>query len=250
MGECVNLLAAQRGEARAKPQHFDGPGRYRLGPSCFRNTAKHSTEAPVRALFSLMILGAAAVASTATSVAWAEPLPQSGPLALDAFFDGCLNPVLNRKDPGPAIEQALAAYKHETSMTPDAQHPEHKLWHVRGEDGDVEVETFNGKAWCEVRLSGSDPDTMALRLNNALLKIDIPMQRRSLPSDAPGVSAEAAMLGHDAGDATIVWMREAREPKDGEPGLTLSAAPIRPEGQNGGQNAGQSGGQSPTDQPR
>ena len=112
--------------------------------------------------------------------------------------------MLNRKNPGPVIDHALAAYQHETTMTPDAQHPEHKLWHVRGVDGDVEVETFNGKAWCEVRLSGSDPDSMALRLNNALVKIDIPMQRRSLPSDAPGVSAEAAMLGHDAGDATLV----------------------------------------------
>jgi hypothetical protein len=116
-------------------------------------------------------------------------------------------------------------------MTPDAQHPEHKLWRVRGVDGDVEVETFNGKAWCEVRLSGSDPDSMARRLNNALVKIDIPIQRRSLPSDAPGVSAEAAMLGHDAGDATIVLMREAREANDGEPGLTLSAAPMRTSGQ-------------------
>jgi len=180
----------------------------------------------LRALFSLMILGAAA-ASAPASTAWAEPLPASGPLALDAFFDGCVNPVLNRKDPGPAVEQVLAAFKHETAMTPDPQHPEHKLWRVRGEDGDVEVETFNGKAWCEVRLLGSDPDSMARRMNNALVKIDMPIQRRSLPSDAPGVSVEAAMLGHDAGDASIILMREARDPKDGEPGLTLSAGPMR-----------------------
>jgi hypothetical protein len=185
----------------------------------------------VRSLFSLMILGA--VASAAASAAWAEPLPDSGPLALDAFFDGCLNPVLNRKDPGPAVAQALAAYQHETAMTPDPQHPEHKLWRVRGVDGDVEVETFNGKAWCEVRLIGADPDSTARRLNNALAKIDMPMQRRSLPSDAPGVTSEAAMLGHDSGDAAIVLMRQAREPKDGEAGLTLSAAPIRAQEQGG-----------------
>jgi hypothetical protein len=194
----------------------------------------------VRPLFSLLGAVVAAAASTATSAAWAEPLPDSGPLALDAFFDGCLNPVLNRKDPGPAVEQALAAYKHETTMTPDPQHSEHKLWHVRGVDGDVEVETFNGKAWCEVRLIGADPDSTARRLNNALAKIDIPVQRRSLPSDAPGVTAEAAMLGHDADDATIILMREAREPKDGEPGLTLSTAPIRSSGQGRGQDQGQS----------
>jgi hypothetical protein len=98
---------------------------------------------------------------------------------------------------------------------------------VRGVDGDVEVETFNGKAWCEVRLIGADPDSTARRLNNALAKIDIPMQRRSLPSDAPGVVAEHGRLGGDAGDATIVLVRQAREPKDGEAGLTLSSAPIR-----------------------
>jgi hypothetical protein len=191
------------------------------------------------------MFGAAAVASAAASIAWAEPLPESGPLALDVFADSCLDSVLNRKNPGPVIEHALAAYQHETTMTPDPQHPEHKLWHVRGEDGDVEVETFNGKAWCEVRLSGSDPDSMAMRLNNALAKIDIPMQRRSLPSDAPGVTAEAAMLGHDAGDATLVLMRKAREPKDGEPGLILSVTPIRPAAQSTSQSA------SPTtDQPK
>jgi hypothetical protein len=183
-----------------------------------------------------MILGAAAAASLAASTAQAEPLPDSGPLALGVFFDGCLNPVLNRKDPGPAVEEALAGYKHETAMTPDPQHAQHKLWRVRGVDGDVEVETFNGKAWCEVRLiGGADPDSTARRLNNALVKVDMPIQRRSLPSDAPGVTSEAAVLGHDAGDATLVLVREAREPKDGEPGLTLSTGPLRSAVQSEGQ---------------
>lgn len=185
----------------------------------------------MRALFCLMMLGAVAAAAVAASGASAEPLPDSVPLALDGFFDGCLNPVLNRKDPGPAIAQALAPYRHETVLTPDPKQPEHKLWHVRGVDGDVELETFNGKAWCEVRLLGADPDEAARRLNNALVKIDIPIQRRSLPGGAPGVTAEAALLGHDASDATVVMVRESREPKDGEPGLTLSAAPIRPAAQ-------------------
>jgi hypothetical protein len=29
----------------------------------------------------------------------------------------------------------------------------------------------------------------------------------------------------------MVMVRKVREPKDGEPGLTLSAAPVRPKGQ-------------------
>lgn len=174
------------------------------------------------------------IAAAATALAWpalANPLPDAGPLALDVFFDGCLNAVGSRHDPGPSMEKAIAAERHDPAVLPDPQHPEHKLWKVRGVDGDVELETFNGKAWCEVRLIGADGDAMARRLNLAIGKLDVPMQRRSMPADAPGVTTEAVILGHDMSDGFIVMVRKVRQPKDGEPGLTLSAGPVRETGQ-------------------
>jgi hypothetical protein len=175
----------------------------------------------------LLRLAPAAALLGCALTAYADPLPPAGNVALEAFFDGCLDPVGARKDPGPALEHAIAGFKHETAPAPDPQHPERKLWKVRGVDGDVELETFTGKAWCEVRLLGADPDEAARKLNNALSRLDVAMQRKSLAGDAPGVTSEQVVLGHDSADAMAILVRKSREPKDGEPGLTLSAAPIR-----------------------
>jgi hypothetical protein len=183
----------------------------------------------------LLRLTPAAALIACALAARAEPLPPAGTVALETFFDGCLEPVGARKDPGPAIEHAIAAYKHETTASPDPQHPEHKLWKVRGVDGDVELETFNGKAWCEVRLVGADPGEAARKLNNALSRLDVAMQRKSLPGGAPGVTQESVILGHDAEDALEILVRKSREPEDGEPGLTLSVAPLRPADQGASQ---------------
>ncbi len=170
---------------------------------------------------------AAVVMLGCASAAHAEPLPDAGPLALEAFFDGCMGAAEARKDPGPAIERAIGRERHDPASAPDAQHPEHKLWRLRGVDGDVEVETLTGKAFCEVRLIGADPESMERRLNNALSREEAPMQRRSLPGGAPGVTGEQVVIGHDDTDAFVIIVRKVREPRDGEPGLTLSAAPIR-----------------------
>jgi hypothetical protein len=175
----------------------------------------------VRALLAVFIVSALAPA------AHADPLPDAGPLALDAFFDGCMGPVSARKDPAPALERAIASVRHDPAASPDAAHPEHKLWRVRGVDGDVEIETATGRAWCEVRLIGADPDAMARRLNNALSRLDVPTQRRSASGGAPGETVEQVIVGHDADDAFVVIVRKSREPKDGEPGLVLSASPLR-----------------------
>ena len=174
----------------------------------------------------LRLAPAAALAACAFS-AHADPLPPAGVVALEAFFDGCLDPVGARKDPAPALEHAIGGYRHDAATAPDAQHPEHKLWRVRGVDGDVELETFTGKAWCEVRLIGADPDEAARKLNGALSRLDVPMQRKSEAGDAPGVTSETVVLGHDGGDVVELTVRKSREPKDGEPGLTLRAVPIR-----------------------
>jgi hypothetical protein len=82
-----------------------------------------------------------------------------------------------------------------------------------------------------VRLIGADPDEASRKLNNALSRLDVPMQRKSLPGGAPGVTEESVVLGHDAQDVLEIRVRESREPSDGEPGLTLSAAPIRVSGE-------------------
>jgi hypothetical protein len=73
----------------------------------------------------LLRLAPAAALLVGALAARAEPLPPAGTVALEAFFDGCLDPVGSRKDPGPAIEHAISTYKHEATVSPDPQHPEH-----------------------------------------------------------------------------------------------------------------------------
>ncbi len=170
------------------------------------------------------VLALALLASPA--VVRSAPLPEAGQVALEAFFDGCLDPVGARHDPGPPMAKALAPYKPDAAPAPDATHPEHKLWRVRALDGDLEFEVLSGKAWCEVRLIGADPAQTARRVNTALGRLDIPMQRKSLGGEA-GVQSEAVIMGHGDQDGLVVVLRQVRDPKDGEPGLTVSVSPAR-----------------------
>jgi hypothetical protein len=172
-----------------------------------------------------ILLGLLAAASAGS--AGASPLPPAGEVALNAFFDGCLQPVSARKDPGPPMVQALAPYRPDEAPKPDAQHPERRLWRVRALDGDLEFETFTGAAWCEIRVLGADPAQTARRLDAALVKLDVPMQRKSLAAAEPGESGEVVLLGHDSGDALMITLRQRRDPRDGEAGVVISLSPVR-----------------------
>lgn len=157
----------------------------------------------------------------------AAPLPRVDEVALQAFYDGCLQPVSARRNPGPPMAEVLAAYRPDEAPKPDAAHPEHRLWRVRALDGDLELEVLGAKTWCEVRVMGADPAALARRLNNTLSRMDAPLQRKSLGGE-PGVVSEAVVLGHPgADDGVVLILRQMREPRDGEPGLTLSVSPVR-----------------------
>ncbi len=177
----------------------------------------------MRAASCFLILGLLAAAGEAR----AAPLPPAGEVALNAVFDGCLQPVSARKDPGPPMMAALAAFRPDEAPRPDAQHPERRLWRVRALDGDLELETFTGKAWCEIRVIGADPAQTARRIDAALVKLDVPMQRKSLRGAEPGETGEVVLLGHDGGDALMITLRQRRDPKDGEAGVTISLSPVR-----------------------
>jgi hypothetical protein len=70
-----------------------------------------------------LILALLAGTAACPGAAWAAPLPPAGEVALNAFFDGCLQPVSARKDPGPPMVLALASYKADEATKLDAQHP-------------------------------------------------------------------------------------------------------------------------------
>jgi hypothetical protein len=174
-----------------------------------------------------LTLGFLALTTAFAPAALAAPLPRADEVALQAFYDGCLQPVSARKNPGPPMAEALASYKPDEAARLDPAHPEHRLWRVRAVDGDLELEVLGAKAWCEVRLMGADPAELARRLNISLSRMDVPLQRKSLGGEA-GVMSEAVVLGHaGADDGVMLLLRQPRDPREGEPGLTLSVSPVR-----------------------
>jgi hypothetical protein len=94
-------------------------------------------------------------------------------------------------------------------------------------DGHLEFETFTGQAWCEIRVMGADPAQTARRLDAALVKLDVPMQRKSLAAQQPGETGEVVLLGHDGGDALMITLRQRCDPKDGEAGVVVSLSQVR-----------------------